>query len=165
MRSPQRCWPHFFCCQNLHNSGSPVEKQTAVQWSGQKQFSEWTTVNFVQINTTFKSRFSYYMLLSRHKKSKPHGYTEWNWLCVLSKPCHHFLAATDLLQHRVHGESLQVLQVRVKEVGVRQGDLQQRLDDVADRAVIRQSDFLCRANEISQAKSIGQEDSTGLAYA
>lgn len=87
MRSPQRCWPHFFCCQNLHNSGSPVEKQTAVQWSGQKQFSEWTTVSFAQINTTFKSRFSYYMLLSGHRKSKPHCYTFWNWLCVLSKPC------------------------------------------------------------------------------
>lgn len=44
-----------------------------------------------------------------------------------------------------------------------QGDLQQRFDDVANSAVVRQSDFLCSADKISQAKSI-EHDSNGLVY-
>lgn len=44
-----------------------------------------------------------------------------------------------------------------------QGDLQQRFDDVANSAVVRQSDFLCSADKISQAKSI-EHDCNGLVY-
>ena len=55
---------------------------------------------------------------------------------------------THLLQDRVSGQLLQVLQVRMEEVCVCQGDLQQRLDDVADGAVVWEADLLCRADEI-----------------
>lgn len=45
-----------------------------------------------------------------------------------------------------------------------QGDLQQRLDDVANSAVVRQSDFLRSTDKISQAKSTGRHDSNGLVW-
>ncbi|TNN49582.1 hypothetical protein EYF80_040200 [Liparis tanakae] len=49
-----------------------------------------------------------------------------------------------------------VLQVGVEEVCVRQRDLQQRFDDVADGAVVRESDLLGRADEITQTETKGR---------
>lgn len=49
---------------------------------------------------------------------------------------------------------LQVLQMRVEEVGVYQRDLQQRLDDVTDRAVIRETDLLRGSDEVSQTATM-----------
>lgn len=57
----------------------------------------------------------------------------------------------DLFRDIRGGHPLQVLQVRVEEVGVDQRDLQQRLDDVTDRAVIRETDLLCCGDEVPQA--------------
>lgn len=54
--------------------------------------------------------------------------------------------------------------MRVKEVGVSQGDFQQRLDDVANSAVVRKADFLSSADKISQAKSTRKHNSNGSVY-
>ena len=42
--------------------------------------------------------------------------------------------------------------MRVKKVCVRHGDLQQRLDDVTDGAVVRETDLLCRGDEVAEAE-------------
>lgn len=50
----------------------------------------------------------------------------------------------------------------VEEVGVGQGDLQQRLDDVADSAVVRQADLLRSADEVPQAEQTGWRQGSSL---
>ena len=59
---------------------------------------------------------------------------------------------THLVEHRVRGQLLQVLQVGVEQVRVRQPHLQQRLDDVTDGAVVRETDLLRRADEVAQTR-------------
>lgn len=71
---------------------------------------------------------------------------------------------THLLQHCVGGQLLQVLQVGVEKERVRQSDLQQRLDDVANGAVIWESDLFCCGDEISQTENTRQTFSQNLSY-
>lgn len=51
---------------------------------------------------------------------------------------------------------LQVLQVGVEQVAARQRDPQHRLDDVADGAVVGQTDFLRRVHEVAAAGTEGR---------
>lgn len=46
---------------------------------------------------------------------------------------------------------LQVLQVGVEQVAAGQRDAQNRLDDVADGAVVRQPNLLCCVHEVTAA--------------
>lgn len=49
------------------------------------------------------------------------------------------------------GQQLQVLQVRVEQAAAGQRDPQNRLDDVADGAVVGQADLLGRVHEVATA--------------
>ena len=49
--------------------------------------------------------------------------------------------------------------MRVEQVRVRQPHLQQRLDDVTDGAVVRETDLLRRADEVPQTSGGGRDGS------
>lgn len=61
----------------------------------------------------------------------------------------HSIAQCDLFVKFRFGHLLQVLQVRVEQVAAGQRNPQNRLDDITDGAVVRQTDLLCSVHEVT----------------